>query len=81
VELYNSWKQGPGVPENWRPAAPPGAVHKVPVKNKQLLRVLRQTLAGKWVKVYRLGQDGTEIHYFEHESGKVCQVKHKVKWR
>jgi hypothetical protein len=52
---------------------------KVPVRNKQLLAALRSVLAGKWVKVYRYGKDGTEVHYFEHASGKVFNVKLKVK--
>jgi hypothetical protein len=61
------------------PAAPPGGFVKVPVRNKELLSVLRGLLPGKWEKVYRYGQDGTEVHYFQHHSGKVCLVKHKVK--
>lgn len=79
VKLYNSWKKAPSVPKGWKPAKSPGGLIKVPVKNKQLLEVLRQLLPGKWMKIYRYGQDGTEVHYFEHSSGKVCQVKLKIK--
>jgi hypothetical protein len=79
IDLLDSWKDSPTVPPGWKPAQPPGAVVKVPVKNSSLLQVLRATLAGKWVKVYRMGQDATEIHYFEHASGKVALVKHKIK--
>ena len=60
------------------PCHPPGAVLKVPVKNRQLLIYLRGILPGRWRKVYRKGQDGSEVHYFEHESGQVAGVKHKV---
>lgn len=77
--MYNSWKDAPETPSDWRPARPPGNLVKVPVRNKQLLHVLRQVLPGKWSKVYRYGMDGTELHYFEHESGKVCFVKLKIK--
>jgi len=79
VQLYNSWKEAPQVPKDWKPADPPGGLVKVPVRNRQLLAALRHVLPGKWVKMYRYGKDGTEVHYFEHSSGKVFNVKHKVK--
>jgi hypothetical protein len=72
-------EDAPEVPQEWKPAGPPGGFVKVPLRNKGLLRVLRGVLHGRWDKVYRYGQDGTEVHYFLHESGKVCLVKHKVK--
>ena len=61
------------------PAGPPGDVIKEPVRNLLLLSVLRNLKPGDWRKVYRLGRDGSEIHYFEHESGAVALVKHKRK--
>jgi hypothetical protein len=79
IDLLDSWKDSPAIPKGWLPAPPPGSVVKVPVKNAQVLSLLRQGLPGKWVKVYRLGQDGSEVHYFEHGSGKVAFVKHKRK--
>jgi len=79
AELLNSWRESPNVPAGWVPANPPGAVVKVPVKNTQVLAVLRAELPGKWWKVYHRGRDGTEVHYFQHASGKVAFVKHKLK--
>jgi hypothetical protein len=52
---------------------------KVPVKNRQLLRALQEAIPGPWVKVYRKGADGSEVHYFQHASGAVAGVKHKRK--
>ncbi|MBI4604779.1 MAG: hypothetical protein HY721_22685 [Planctomycetes bacterium] len=79
MELYDSWRDSPQVPPDWEPAAPPGAVVKVRLRNLRLLRALRQVLPGSWVKVYRRGRDGSEMHYFQHASGAVFNVKHKVK--
>jgi hypothetical protein len=55
----------------------PGAVRKERVTNKTLLRTLRQALPGQWMKVYKLGVDGRELHYFEHKSGAVALPKIK----
>ena len=77
ADLLNSWRESPDVPEGWVPAEPPGAVVKVAVKNSQVLAVLRAEIPGKWCKVYHRGKDGSEIHYFQHASGKVAFVKHK----
>jgi hypothetical protein len=79
LELLNSWKESSAVPKGWTPASPPGALTKVPIKNRMLLNLLRSTLPGRWSKVYHIGRDGTELHYFQHASGKVAFVKHKVK--
>jgi hypothetical protein len=51
------------------------------MKNRVLLRALQEALPGTWVKVYRKGMDGSEIHYFQHVSGAVALVKHKWKRR
>jgi len=40
-----------------------------------VLRELRRLLPGKWYKVIKYGTRG-ELHYFEHESGAVADVKH-----
>jgi hypothetical protein len=56
----------------------PGAVRKKPVRNKPLLRKLQEVLPGQWRKVYKLGVDGRELHYFEHPSGAVALPK--IKW-
>jgi len=49
--------------------------------NILLLRQLQDLLPGRWQKVYHYGRDGTEIHYFQHASGRVAMVKHKRKTR
>jgi hypothetical protein len=55
----------------------PGVVRKERVTNKTLLQKLRQALPGQWMKVYKLGVDGRELHYFEHKSGVVALPKIK----
>ncbi len=79
IPLWDNWRSAPGVPGDWVPAPPPGAVQKDPVKNRTVLRILREVLPGEWHKVYCRGRDGTEIHYFQHKSGKVALVKLKYK--
>ena len=81
IRLLQSWKDSPEVPPDWRSAAPPGSVAKAPVKDRGLLRALRQALPGTWLKVYRIGIDGSEVHYFQHASGAVALVKRKWKRR
>ena len=81
IRVLQSWKQSSEVPEGWESAAPPGAVIKDTVNNRKILRALQEALPGPWVKVYRRGIDGTEIHYFQHVSGAVALVKHKWKRR
>jgi hypothetical protein len=39
------------------------------------LKHLRELAIGRWQKVIKPGNTG-EIHYFEHESGKVAGVKY-----
>lgn len=77
--LLDSWRESPNVPLGWTPADPPLAVTKVPVRNSRVLAVFRAKLAGRWMKVYHRGRDGSEMHYFQHASGKVAFVKHKLK--
>ena len=79
LRLYNSWREARIVPEDWQPAAPPGHVEKRHVKNNELLAALRELKTGQWRKIYRKGRDGSEVHYFEHESGVVAGVKMKYK--
>ena len=79
IRLYKSWRESENVPDGWRAAEPPGAVRNVRVKNPEVLLALRQALPGYWVKVYRRGVDGSEVHYFKHESGAVALVKWKPK--
>ena len=60
------------MPEGWTPVR--GGVLKYPVRNPAVLRELRRLYAGRWKKVIKQGNFG-EVHYFEHESGKVAGVK------
>ena len=81
VRVLQSWRQSSDVPTGWRPAGPPGSLVKDPVKDRQVLRALREAIPGPWAKVYRKGADGSEIHYFQHASGAVALVKYKRKRR
>jgi hypothetical protein len=60
------------VPAGWIPS--PRGTLKYPVRNRAVLRYLRQLLSGKWQKVIKNGNTG-EVHYFEHSSGRVAGVK------
>ena len=60
------------VPSGWVPI-PRGTI-KYPVRNHQLRLYLKQLLPGKWQKVIKKGSSG-DIHYLEHESGQVADVK------
>ncbi|MCP4629286.1 MAG: hypothetical protein GY850_38145 [bacterium] len=68
AEIYESGS----VPQGWIPAR--GGALKYPVRNRAVLRELRLLRAGKWKKVIKQGNFG-EVHYFEHESGGVANVK------
>ncbi len=73
MKTYKSiWDSGQ-VPVDWQSAH----IEKVTIKNRLLLAELRKIKAGKWKKVYNIGIDGPEIHYFEHETGEVFNVKIK----
>lgn len=72
LNLYSDVYASGVVPRSWSPIK--GGTIKYPVRNKAVLRELRRLLAGKWRKVIRQGVPG-EVHYFEHESGRVAGVK------
>jgi hypothetical protein len=67
-DVYASGK----VPAGWVPVK--GGTIKYPVRNPAVHRYLRQLLAGRWQKVIKQGNTG-EVHYFEHASGQVADVK------
>ena len=73
LNLYPNIYASGSVPAGWTPA--PGGARKYPMYNTRLRRYLRQLLPGKWQKVIKNGHPG-EVHYFEHESGQVADVKH-----
>jgi len=73
LNLYSDVHASGSVPSGWRPI--PGGTIKYPVRNKALGKDLRQLLPGRWQKVIKKGSSG-EIHYFEHQSGQVADVKH-----
>ena len=75
-EIFDSLQKSGKVPYGWKAARQ--GIRKVKVKNLSILSALHEHYAGEWRKVYHLGQDGTEIHYFEHErTRKVWGVKVK----
>lgn len=76
MRFYNSIYEAGVVPKDWKPV--PGYTLKVPVTNRSLLTALRQELPGRWRKVYRRSASGIDVHCFEHESGKVFDVKIKI---
>jgi hypothetical protein len=73
LNLYPNVYASGTVPQGWKPS--PSGTLKYPVRNDQVLKYLRQLLAGKWQKVIKQGNTG-EIHYFEHASGQVADVKY-----
>jgi hypothetical protein len=73
LHLYPNVYASGSVPAGWNPVA--GRQLKYPVRNAEVLRHLRSLLPGKWQKVIKAGNIG-ELHYFEHESGKVAGVKY-----
>jgi hypothetical protein len=70
--LYANIRASGSVPADWQPSR--GNADKFPVYNAVLLKYLRQFKSGKWRKVLKYGNNG-EVHYFEHESGQVADVK------
>ncbi|MBI3756850.1 MAG: hypothetical protein HY267_02630 [Deltaproteobacteria bacterium] len=75
-EIFDSLQKSGKVPYGWKPARQ--GLRKVGIKNLTILTALREHYPGEWRKVYQQGQDGTEIHYFEHErTRKVWSVKVK----
>ena len=75
-DICDSLQKSGKIPYGWKPARQ--GLRKVEVKNLHILSALREHYPGEWRKVYSRGQDGTEIHYFEHgRTGKVWGVKVK----
>jgi hypothetical protein len=79
AEFHNAFRDSPNVPKNWKPKKQPGATLKVLVKNTVLRKFLQEKLPGRWVKVYHYGADGSEVHYCQHESGRVFDVEYHEK--
>ncbi len=72
LNLYPDVYASGSVPSDWSPSRA-GAI-KYPVRNRAVLRHLRELLSGRWQKVIKDGNTG-EVHYFEHASGQVAGVK------
>jgi hypothetical protein len=72
LHVYPSIYASGKVPTGWAPVA--GGTLKIPVHNPKVLRYLRTLLRGRWRKVIKHGTTG-DVHYFEHESGRVAGVK------
>ena len=72
LHLYPDVYASGAVPSGWKPTR--GDTIKYPVRNALVLRYLRELLSGKWQKVIKGGNTG-EVHYFEHASGQVADVK------
>ena len=70
--LYRDIHASGSVPQGWIPHR--GAAVKYPVRNRAVLRELRRLRFGRWQKVIKYGNIG-EVHYFEHQSGRVAGVK------
>lgn len=68
ADVYDSGR----IPDGWVPTK--GATIKYPVRNPAVHQYLRELLPGKWQKVIKGGNSG-EVHYFEHASGQVADVK------
>lgn len=73
LHLYPNVYASGSVPAGWIPTK--GGTIKYPVRNLAVRRHLRQLLPGKWQKVIKKGNSG-EVHYFEHASGQVADVKY-----
>jgi hypothetical protein len=70
--LYKDVYASGSIPAGWAPIQ--GGTIKYPVRNAAVHRYLRQLLPGKWQKVIKKGNMG-DVHYFEHASGQVADVK------
>ena len=71
--LYANIYASGSVPAGWTPTR--GGTLKYPVRNNRVLKYLRLLLPGRWQKVIKKGSSG-EVHYFEHQSGRVAGVKY-----
>jgi hypothetical protein len=72
LNLYPDVYTSGSVPSGWAPLR--GGTLKYPVRNPQVANYLRRLLPGRWQKIIKKGNIG-EIHYFEHASGQVADVK------
>ena len=72
LNLYRDIYTSGAIPQGWTPHR--GAAVKYPVRNRAVRRVLRRMRSGRWQKVIKYGNIG-EVHYFEHQSGRVAGVK------
>jgi hypothetical protein len=72
LNLYPDVYASGSVPNGWKPVK--GGTLKYPVRNAQVAVYLRLLLPGRWQKVIKKGNSG-EVHYFEHASGQVADVK------
>ncbi len=72
LNLYSDVYASGSVPTEWVPDK--GGALKYPVRNSAVHRYLRELLPGRWQKVIKQGNTG-EVHYFEHASGQVADVK------
>ena len=71
----HSLQADPSIP-SWQP----GPVKSEPEEELNIVGAdIMDEITLGWMKIYRKGRDGTEVHYFEHNSGKVAFVKHKIK--
>ncbi|UYZ77091.1 filamentous hemagglutinin N-terminal domain-containing protein (plasmid) [Moraxella bovis] len=80
--LYSGIKNSPNYPKDFRDVQ--NGTTKNKVKDRATLDMLRTAVPGEWHKVYRDGHDSSgkkvSIHYFQHKSGKVFDVKVKDGW-
>lgn len=72
LSVYPDIYASGSVPEGWTPLR--GGAIKYPVRNRAVLRELRRLRSGRWQKVIKCGNIG-DVHYFEHQSGRVAGVK------
>jgi ApbE superfamily uncharacterized protein (UPF0280 family) len=73
--VYSSIKNAPKYPEDFQVMQ--NGTEKVNIKDRQLIKELREIESGNWKKVYKDGYANGEkvsIHYFESPSGKVFDV-------
>jgi len=73
LNIYPSVYASGSVPAGWSPTR--GGMIKYPVRNATLLAYLQGLQPGVWKKVIKAGSPG-DVHYFEHESGQVADVKY-----
>jgi hypothetical protein len=72
LHLYPDVYASGSVPAGWVPVR--GGTIKYPVRNPKLKGHLISLLPGRWKKVIKKGNSG-EVHYFEHASGQVADVR------